>query len=111
MQKGKTVNKGISYEQLVLLATQKAFTRYIPKGLGEEYEVNNLVRAADKFARRYLKELQHLRDTIETKDQSICPHNNKWWECTHQECIDEMIKAESEAYCPHGFLTGCPICK
>ena len=55
--------------------------------------------------------LSDLNSELDVKDLSICPHNNSYLRCNHQECIDEMIDSEAYAYCPHGFLAGCPTCR
>lgn len=47
---------------------------------------------------------------LEVKDPSICPCGNQYSRCKTQACIDEMCEAEAAAYCPHGFLAGCPTC-
>jgi len=44
------------------------------------------------------------------KDPSICPHGKMYLNCQEPECMKEMLDAEEAAYCPHGYLVGCPIC-
>lgn len=44
------------------------------------------------------------------ENPAICPHGKLWVTCKEKECVEEMIRVEDEAYCPHGFLAGCPVC-
>jgi len=43
-------------------------------------------------------------------DPSICRHGNTFVKCKEPECRKELLDAEANAYCPHGFLAGCPTC-
>jgi len=52
----------------------------------------------------------NLSGGLEVKDPSICPCGNKYLWCDNPACVDEMCEAEAAAYCPHGFLCGCPVC-
>lgn len=51
-----------------------------------------------------------INNKAKNHDPSICPCGNKYRECKNPACRQEMIDAEDAAYCPHGYLAGCPIC-
>ena len=44
------------------------------------------------------------------QNPSICPHGILYIKCKKPECVQAMMDAEAAAYCPHGFLAGCPEC-
>lgn len=44
------------------------------------------------------------------KSPSECCHGNHILLCKEIECINELSVLEDSAYCPHGFLVGCPTC-
>lgn len=50
------------------------------------------------------------QQSAKQEDKSICPHNKPYWKCKETECMEELARVEDDAYCPHGFLTGCPTC-
>lgn len=54
---------------------------------------------------------EDIRQFEHKPDPSICPHGNRYIRCKEPECIEEMDRAEAAAYCPHGFLAGCPTCR
>jgi len=42
---------------------------------------------------------------------AICRHGLYYAKCKQDACLNELYEAERAAYCPHGFLTGCPKCE
>ena len=58
-----------------------------------------------------VSEQYHSTDGLGVIDPSVCPCGNKYLWCDNPACIDAMCETETNAYCQHGFLVGCPTCK
>ena len=107
---GRALNKIIKHGDWLLLSeineTQKIVDPLVDLDLVERHTVAGLSEYKSRY--RPLKGID--MSNIISNDPAICPHGESWYKCKMKECINEMIRAEDAATCPHGYLVGCPAC-